>query len=73
MKNKVELIMGDDYIPYYKIELYVRPDDLQDMRAYGRSAEIPELIGTIVLNELQQFSDEFMRDVNNQVLQKLKT
>lgn len=73
MKNKVELVVGDDYRPYYKIELYLPIEDLQDMRGYGRSAEIPELIGTIVLNEIQQFSEEFVRDVNHQVLQKLKT
>lgn len=71
MKNKVELVMGDDYRPYYKIELYLPCEDLQDMRAYGRSAEIPELVGTVVLNEIQQFSKEFIRDVNKQVLEKL--
>lgn len=71
MKNKVELIMGDDYRPYYKIELYLRPDDMQDMRAYGRSAEIPELIGITVLNEIEQFSEEYFRSINKQVLEKL--
>lgn len=73
MKNKVELVMGDDYRPYYKIELYLPIEDLQDMRAYGRSAEIPELVGTVVLNEIQQFSEDCIRDVNNLLSQKLKT
>lgn len=72
MKNKVELVIGDDFIPYYKVELYLRVEDLQDMRYSGFKDEIPNIVGTIVLDEIEQFKEQFKEDMKTRMVRESK-
>ena len=74
MKNKVALVVDEsDMKAYYKVEMYVSTEYLQDLRYSTLKEHIPAIVGGMLLNEVERFNEQFKKDLNEKVLQKLKT
>jgi hypothetical protein len=73
MKNNVELLINEsDFKPYYKVELYVSVEYLQDMQYSEIRNNIPAIIGNTVLGEIQLFKEKLQQDMKDKMIRDLK-
>lgn len=73
MKNKVDLVIDDsDFKPYYKVELHVSVEYLQDMQYSEIRNSIPTIIGIMVLDEIKSFKEKYLEDMKTKMVRDLK-
>jgi hypothetical protein len=73
MKNKVELVINEDnFKPFYKVELYVSVEGLQDLRHSKIARYTTEALGTTVLEEIEKFTIQFEEHMKAQIARELK-
>ena len=61
-----------DFKPYYKVELYVSVEGLQDLQLSKFARYASEVLGETVLEEIKKFTNEYQEDMKIRMVRETK-